>query len=95
MQDLDATSGITHNQAMADERYGYWLQDMSSTHRGPSNGGVLRLAVFIVILVIALQWFASTDNGSAQVDRRTGVSLCEEHRGDPGWSAVCEDAKSR
>jgi hypothetical protein len=80
---------------MADERYGYWLQDMSSTHRGPSNGGVFRLAVFIVILVIAWQWFAATDNGSAQVDRRTGVSLCEEHRGDPGWSAVCEDTKSR
>ena len=72
-----------------------WAQEMSSTYRGPTAGDVLRLAMLIVLAVIAWQWFAAPDGGAAQVDRRPGVSLCEEHRGRPGWDAVCRQPTRR
>ena len=66
-----------------------WAQEMSPHHHGPTGTGVLRLALLVVIMVIAWQWWTATDSGRATVDRKAGVSLCEEHRRDPGWSAVC------
>jgi hypothetical protein len=71
---------------MAANPYPYWVTEQSPHHRGPTAGGVLRLAVLVVILVIAFQWFAATDSGRSQVDTKPGMSLCEEH---PAWS-VCQ-----
>ena len=80
---------------MADPRYPYWLQDMSPEHRGPTTAGVVRLAVLLLLVVLAWSWFSDTESGAAQVDRRPGVSLCEEHAGKPGWSAVCAPQSDR
>lgn len=62
-----------------------WAQEMSPHHHGPTGGAVFRLAVLVLIIVICWQWFA-TPSGADQVDRKQGVSLCEEH---PHWS-VCQ-----
>jgi hypothetical protein len=72
-----------------------WAQEMSPAYRGPTAGGVLRLAVLLLLIVIASQWFTATDSGAAQVDRRAGVSLCEEHRGQPAWDAICKETARR
>jgi hypothetical protein len=72
---------------MADPRYPYWVVEQSPTYQGPTSGKVLRLAVLILIAVIAWSWFDT--GGAATVDRKPGVSLCEEHQGRPGWAAVC------
>jgi hypothetical protein len=80
---------------MATSPYPQWIHEMSSTYRGPTAGGVLRLAVLVLIIVIAWQFFAGVEGGAAQVDRRSGVSLCEEHRGDPAWDAICQETARR
>jgi hypothetical protein len=72
-----------------------WAQEMSPSHHGPTAGAVLRLAVLIILLVIASQWFIATDSGATQVDRKSGVSLCEEHRGQPAWESVCKETRRR
>jgi hypothetical protein len=71
---------------MAANPYPYWVTEQSPSHHGPTAGGVLQLAVLAVLLVLALQWLTATDSGADQVDRKQGVSLCEEH---PAWS-VCQ-----
>jgi hypothetical protein len=73
---------------MPDDRYPYWLTEQSSTYRGPTSGGLLRLAVLALLAVLGWGWLTA-DDGPATVDRRAGVSLCEEHAGRPGWAAVC------
>lgn len=66
-----------------------WAREQSPYHRRPTSGGVLRLAVLVLVAVICWQFFSVTEGGAQQVDRKAGVSLCEEHHGDPGWSSVC------
>ena len=34
-----------------------WAREMSPTHTGPTGGGVLRLAVLVLVVVICWQWF--------------------------------------
>ena len=80
---------------MATSPHPQWAQEMSTTHRGPTAAGVLRLALLVVLIVIAWQWFGDTEGGAAQVDRKPGVSLCEEHRSQPGWEAVCQETARR
>ena len=55
-----------------------WAQEMSPTHRGPTGAGVLRLALVVVLVVLALGLAPTTDRGS----------LCDQH---PRWS-VCQEA---
>jgi hypothetical protein len=74
---------------MADSRYPYWITEQSPYHRGPTSGGILRLAVLVLIVVIAFNWWTAASGGRTVVDRKPGVSLCEEHQGRPGWDAVC------
>ena len=78
---------------MAHDRYSQWQAEQAGTHTLPTGGGVLGLAVLVVLLVLALQAFGATDSGDPQVDRKAGVSLCDEH---PHWS-VCqpEPAKAK
>lgn len=69
-----------------------WAQETSPTHHGPTAGAVLQLAVLALLVVIALQFF-TTDSGARQVDRKSGVTFCEEHRGDPAWDSICAETK--
>ena len=62
-----------------------WARETSPYHSGPTAGGVLRLALLVLVVVICWQWFAP-DGGRGSVDTKQGVSLCEEH---PSWS-VCQ-----
>jgi hypothetical protein len=70
-----------------------WAQEMSPYHRGPTGGGVLRLAVLVVILVLVFQWFGTTEGGATQVDRKQGVSFCQEHKGQPSWDRICAETR--
>jgi hypothetical protein len=67
-----------------------WAREMSPHHRGPTGAGVLRLALLAVLVALALQLVPATDSGQA-VERDQG-SLCDQHRADPAWRAVCEEA---
>ena len=77
---------------MAD-RYPYWITEQSSTYRGPTAGGMLRLAVLVLVAVLAWSWFDT--GGAAVVDRKPGVSLCEEHAADPARQSSCAEARRR
>jgi hypothetical protein len=67
-----------------------WAREMSPHHRGPTAAGVLRLALVAVLVALVLQLVPTTDGGQASsVDRG---SLCDQHRADPAWRAVCEEA---
>jgi hypothetical protein len=72
-----------------------WAQEMSPHHRGPTGGGVLRLAVLVLVVVICWQWFVATDSGASQVDRKPGVSFCQEHKGEPAWDSICAETARR
>ena len=64
-----------------------WAQEMSPHHRGPTGAGVLRLALIVVLVVLALQLVPTTDSGQVAGDTDRG-SLCDQH---PRWS-VCQEA---
>jgi hypothetical protein len=72
-----------------------WAREMSPTHSGPTAGGVVLLAVLVVLLVLALQGFTATAGGAAQVDRRQATTFCQEHRGQPAWDRICEETARR
>jgi hypothetical protein len=67
-----------------------WAQEMSPYHRGPTGGGVLRLALIVVLIVLALQAVAVTQRGQSAADQDRG-SLCDQHRGAPAWTSVCKE----
>jgi hypothetical protein len=69
-------------------RYPYWITEQAPGHRGPTSGKVLQLAVLTLLAIICWQFF-SPGGAASQVDRKPGVSLCEEHQGRPGWDTVC------
>ncbi len=78
---------------MADDRYPYWITEQSSEYRGPTSGKLLQLAVLALLVAIAWSWFDS--GAAAQVDRKPGVSFCEEKGDRPGWRQVCEETARR
>jgi hypothetical protein len=63
---------------MATSRYSYWLEEMSPHHRGPTAGGMLRLAVLAVLVALALQLLPATDSGG-QATRPTTPPPCAQH----------------
>lgn len=65
-----------------------WAREMSPHHRGPTAGGVLLLAALVVLVMLALSAIPTAQSGAQPVGRDR--SLCEEHRGEPGWAGVCQ-----
>ena len=63
-----------------------WQAEMSSDYRGPRTAVLLQVAVLVLVVVLVWGWFTTPDSGAQQVDRKPGVSLCEEN---PHWS-VCQ-----
>jgi hypothetical protein len=71
-----------------------WAREQSPYHRGPTGAGVLLLALVVVLVVLVLSAWPTTQGGPLAGDPDRG-SLCAEHRGDPGWRSVCQDARGR
>jgi hypothetical protein len=67
-----------------------WAREMSPHHRGPTAGGVLRLALLVVLVVLVWQAVAATSGGQLAGDRG---SLCDQHRADPSWRSVCQEVR--
>jgi hypothetical protein len=65
-----------------------WAREMSPHHHGPTAGGVLRLALLVVLVVLLLQAIPATEGGRV-ADAPDRGSLCDQH---PHWS-VCQEAK--
>jgi hypothetical protein len=63
-----------------------WAQEMSPHHRGPTGAGVLRLAVIVVLVALALQLVPATDRGG-QTTRPTTPPRCAQH-----WPPTCKEA---
>ena len=62
-----------------------WAQEMSPHHRGPTAGGVLRLAVLAVLVALLLQAWPATDSGG-QPTRPTTPPPCAQH-----WPPTCQE----
>jgi hypothetical protein len=58
---------------------------MSPHHRGPTGSGVLMLAVFVALVVLALQLAPATDGGG-QPTRPTTPPACARH-----WPPTCDE----
>jgi hypothetical protein len=63
-----------------------WAQEMSPYHHGPTGAGVLSLAVVVVLVVVLLQAFPTTDSGG-QPTRPTTPPACARH-----WPPSCEES---
>jgi len=62
-----------------------WAREMSPHHRGPTAAGVLRLALLVVLVMLALQAMATTDGGG-QATRPTTPPRCAQH-----WPPTCQE----
>jgi hypothetical protein len=60
-----------------------WAREMSPTHRGPTAGGVLWLAVLAIILVIVLQAWPTAGATSFKTPPTTPPA-CAQH-----WPPTC------
>ena len=64
-----------------------WAQQQSPYYRGPTAVGVIfRLAIIAVVLISLLGGY---DRVSEHANRGKPDTLCQEHRGAPGWAAAC------
>ena len=71
-----------------------WAREQSPYHRGPTGAGVVLLALVVVLVVLVASILPATESGAQVVEREQG-SLCDQHRGDRAWTAICEDARRR
>jgi hypothetical protein len=62
-----------------------WAREMSPHHRGPTGGGVLRLAVVVVLVVLVLQAM-STTGPPESATRPTTPAACAQH-----WPPTCRE----
>jgi len=63
-----------------------WAREQSPYHRGPTGGGVLLLALVVVLVVLALQAWPATDSGGPPT-RPTTPPRCAQH-----FPPTCEEA---
>jgi hypothetical protein len=70
-----------------------WQAEQAGTNRLPSIFSVLLVLGLLAALALAL--VAGPTTATAASGPRRQQSLCEEHRGDPGWASVCREARRR
>ena len=75
-----------------DDRWSTWQAEYAGTHRLPTIWSVF--LVLGLVAALALGLFAGP-TATAQSGERSQGSLCDQHRGRPGWAAVCEDTRHR
>jgi hypothetical protein len=77
---------------MADDRWLQWQAEAAGTNKLPGIFSVFLVLGLLAALALAL---ASGPTATAQGGERRQGSLCQEHRGDPGWASVCREARRR
>ena len=75
---------------MADDRWSSWQAEAAGTHRLPTIFSVFLVLGLLAALALAL---AAGPVATAQSGDRSQGSLCDQHRGQPAWEAVCEEAR--
>jgi hypothetical protein len=75
------------------DRYPTWAAENAGTNRQPTVIGVFFRLTLILALLIALGAYGPA---RAWADRQSEQypTLCDEHRGRPGWSSVCPSTRS-
>jgi hypothetical protein len=71
--------------------YGYWVQDMSPNHRGPTTVGTLVLLAVVALVLLALfRWPAATADGGLRghvsPPPASTVPACARH-----WPPTCQE----
>jgi hypothetical protein len=77
---------------MADDRWSTWQAEQAGTNKLPGIWSVFLVLGLVAALALAL---AAGPTATAQSGERSQGSLCDQHRADPAWRAVCEDARRR
>jgi hypothetical protein len=78
---------------MPDDRWTTWQAEYAGTSRLPGIWSAFLL--FGLLAALALALFAGP-TATAQGGGRDQGSLCDQHRADPSWGAVCDPpAKGR
>jgi hypothetical protein len=77
---------------MADDRWTTWQAEAAGTNKLPGIFTVFLVLGLLAALALAL---AAGPTATAEGGRPDRGSLCDQHRGDPGWASVCEDARRR
>lgn len=72
---------------MSAPRYPYWITEQSATYRGLTSGGMLSLAVVVVLVVLLLSAVPTAQSG-AQPTRPTTPPACARH-----WPPTCDRAR--
>jgi hypothetical protein len=72
---------------MADDRWLQWQAEYARTNRLPSIWSVWLLFGSIALLLISM--LGGYDRVSEHANRGKPATLCEEHRGAPGWDYAC------
>ena len=76
----------------ADDRWTTWQAEQAGTNKLPGIWSVFLVLGLVAALALAL---AAGPTATAQGGERSQRSLCAEHRADPAWTAICEDARRR
>ena len=80
---------------MADDRWLQWQQEYAGTNKLPGIFTVFLVLGLLAALALALAAGpTATAQGGRVVDDGRG-SLCDQHRGQPAWDTICEDARRR
>ena len=77
---------------MADDRWLQWQQEYAGTNRLPGIWSVFLVLGLLAALALAL---AAGPTATAQSGERQQGSLCDQHRADPAWRAICTEARRR
>jgi hypothetical protein len=77
---------------MANPRYPYWIEEQSSTYRGPTMSRVLFGLALVALALIAA--FAAGPTATAEGGDRE-QSFCELHRGQEAWDRICAETRRR
>jgi len=76
------------------DRYPTWAAEQAGTSRPPTVRATLLLFAVITLVMLALLGGPSAVAEQSGADRLDGTTLCQEHAGKPGWTAVCEEPSS-
>ena len=76
-----------------DDRWTTWQAEQAATHRLPTIWSAFLL--FGLLAALALALVAGPTVATADSGDHKPPTLCEEHKGRPGWDAICADARRR